>query len=735
MYARIKLRKNSVVVLCIDQGGEMFQKTKLNKRYLSAIGMSLVLLLVNTLGILLGTGVGQITPPTTDTWENHIATPIGDASESNPWLINSAENLAYLIHNIADGTYYIELNSDIDLAKHEWEPIKTTNKNVKVYFDGKGHTISNLKINKPWEYGVGLFSTLSYDYDVDLKFENTIFSNVDIRGRSCGVIIDYSAKGEINNCQILSGSIIADSNAGAFACMVWGTFLNCTNNANVFSRVGGVGGIVSHTNGVYACINTGDVCGGGTATDTSSSNGQVGGIAAYCRDMNNCINTGNVTSFGKAVVGGLVGTGCATNSGFYGEINLRSEPKNVGSIVGVSMGTSENCFGVATINFEPDVVADLSVVSKFGGDRDSILNCYSYSKVYTSDKKTQEYRKYKGDNFSGFAYHKNINGGYPFPKTLFAVGQFIDSDVLGYLEDYEFNNLVSPEIKNDGAHYYVELGQYPQEYVGYVFNPTLEDAYTKYITGSDRDILKPAGGYTVGNGTNGTIMYNAYKYTNGKTYVRVPSAIVYGDAYEMYSHVTAVAGETYWFKVEPIKWWVLNYSEVQNGANPIVVSEKALTANVAWNKSTSEGNLWSNKSNMRSWLNSKFYDDAFKGGYKEFIEVTNLKNNTQSNSSDGSGTDTKDNVWLLSYDEVNGKYFSTAADRYCTPTDFALVNNCYMVKVSVSGVYRQNCVYFLRTALVNYPNDVRTVNDQGSLSNAMVNNVVRAVRPAMTLML
>lgn len=108
--------------------------------------MSLILLIINELGNLLGAGVTKIIPPITDAWENHINAPLGDASESNPWVINSAENLAYLINNMSDGTYYIELNSDINLAGYNWTPIKTKNKNIRLFFNGKKYTISNMTI-------------------------------------------------------------------------------------------------------------------------------------------------------------------------------------------------------------------------------------------------------------------------------------------------------------------------------------------------------------------------------------------------------------------------------------------------------------------------------------------------------------------------------------------------------------------------------------------------------------
>lgn len=67
-------------------------------------------------------------------------------------------------------------------------------------------------------------------------------------------------------------------------------------------------------------------------------------------------------------------------------------------------------------------------------------NCYSYTHVYAKNE-TKEYRKYVGNDFSEMAYNKNINGGYPFPKSLFSIGQYIENNVLNYLQDYGFDNI------------------------------------------------------------------------------------------------------------------------------------------------------------------------------------------------------------------------------------------------------------------------------------------------------
>ena len=413
----------------------MFQKTKFLKNYIIAVGMSLVMLMASAFGLLIETKVGQITPPlATDTWEDYAVKPSGSATEADPWKINTASELAYLINNIGDGTYYIELNSNIDLAGHEWTPIKSIKKNAKINFDGKDHTISNLTIDTVEENKkASFFEEISYNYDASLHFSNTIFNNVNINGpASVGTIVGYAINTTIINVIIQSGSIKGNSYVGGIGGMLWGSCNDCVNNARIYSKEGSAGGIVGHGNTQHRCINTGTVIGGNA----------VGGIVGY-GEAEDCFSSGTVrTSYNNCVIGGVVGYGTAINSGFDGTIECNYLPDYLGSIAGNGGETDEikNSFGVAEIHLDYEN-ADTAIVNKFGAIvSNNLNNSYSYSKVFALGKSSEEYRKYKGTDFSAFAYHKNINGGFPFHKTLFAVGQFLSGDVLAYLQQFGFSS-------------------------------------------------------------------------------------------------------------------------------------------------------------------------------------------------------------------------------------------------------------------------------------------------------
>ena len=68
---------------------------------------------------------------------------------------------------------------------------------------------------------------------------------------------------------------------------------------------------------------------------------------------------------------------------------------------------------------------------------------------------------------------------------------------------------------------------------------------------------------------------------------------------------------------------------------------------------------------LREWMNTWFYDEAFSDEEKKRIRTTKLKNEDNSYGTPG-GNDTEDNVFSLSYAELN-QYFSTGTDENGDP--------------------------------------------------------------------
>lgn len=117
-------------------------------------------------------GYQEITDPTP--WTGEVATAFagGSGTEADPYLIETAEQLAYLAESVKNGTtysdQYISLTSDIDLggiqatdgtwSGQQWTPIgRTWDEAFQGNFDGGNYKIKNIYINTEEEDYIGLF--------------------------------------------------------------------------------------------------------------------------------------------------------------------------------------------------------------------------------------------------------------------------------------------------------------------------------------------------------------------------------------------------------------------------------------------------------------------------------------------------------------------------------------------------------------------------------------------------
>ena len=274
--------------------------------------------------------------------------------------------------------------------------------------------------------------------------------------------------------------------------------------------------------------------------------------------------------------------------------------------------------------------------------------------------------------------------------------------------------------------HYVEFGSYPQTYVGDSMNSTLESWYNS----SSPANLKT---YTTRENTSyNSGVYTSHMYTDGNIYARGYS---YRYSYYTYSTGDGVPanGAVVWFKVEPIRWLVLNYEEYMAGTETELelMSELMLTGNIYFNPSESDGNSWSD-SYIREWMNGTFYNSAFAASEQEMIATSTVLNNVTGIDSDGTGPTTYDKIYLRSYYEMSSGLFSTGtknqdyARRMCSPTDFALSNCAYM-----NTSYRGTSWYWLRSA-GTFASAAYLVNFIGNVIDTYsVNVTYSGVRPAL----
>ena len=156
---------------------------------------------------------------------------------------------------------------------------------------------------------------------------------------------------------------------------------------------------------------------------------------------------------------------------------------------------------------------------------------------------------------------------------------------------------------------------------------------------------------------------------------------------------------------KPIEWYVLK----EENFGKLLFSRLALfSLNLGWNGTFG---TWRDSS-LRFYLNRGFYNKAFTENEKKIIINSFLK--------DPEGT--KDNVFLLSYEEANT--LMTQAERKCgngtNCNGHSCSSNCYQY----SGVHG-TCVY-LRTPHNTY--SMQSIQPDGSIG---YDNDWKSIRPAM----
>lgn len=218
----------------------------------------------------------------------------GRGTQEDPYRIETAEQLAK-IKDYRDKAFI--LASDIDLSSYgNWDPIGTFNmasddpekseaaESSLAFvgrFDGDGHTISNLTVNRPESVGVGLFGFVMGDA-ASPSIRNLTVRNADVKGACMVGGVVGVINGRITGIELTGVNKVEGYRIGAVGGIVgmgYGAIENCSANASVTSNGKNMQGL-------------GLICGGGKWLTVRA-----------------CTAAGNVTAkgFGAFSIGGLVG--------------------------------------------------------------------------------------------------------------------------------------------------------------------------------------------------------------------------------------------------------------------------------------------------------------------------------------------------------------------------------------------------------------------------------------------
>ena len=272
----------------------------------------------------------------------------GDGS----YTVTSAEglkNIAKLVNEEGKTDINITLDKNIDLTGIDWTPIGTESQPYTGNFEGGGHTITGLKIDKSGTDYVGLIGCLGSGG----KVQNVTLTNISVSGANCVGGIAGQNDGTVENCSV-NGTVtgkgftdtggIAGSNYGTISgCSAEGTVMGSVNVGGIAGGsylgviidgchstaavsgslcVGGVLGNLGNNSFLMACYSTGNV------TVTSTDGSFVGGVVGINSQgtVTGCYHaTGEITSLGGGRIGGIVGENyIGTVAACYWDSNLSS---------------------------------------------------------------------------------------------------------------------------------------------------------------------------------------------------------------------------------------------------------------------------------------------------------------------------------------------------------------------------------------------------------------------------
>ncbi len=271
------------------------------------------------------------TPPTPqvqidDVWDGQMTEVSNE--ENGVILIETAEELAGFANAVNSGNNYkgktVKLIKNLDLKNIAWEPIGNSTNKFQGVFDGDGHTICNLNVEKTGINYVGLFG-----YTTEGEVKNVKVFNATIKGRlGVGVVSGCPYTTKYTNITV-EGLVKVEGMSYVGGVLGRNAYANLTNitvnvtdssyvKAHSIEKVEGVdvayrtyaGGVVGfmgegghEVNNVHSNI---DVL--GSTLDV----GGIAGIAHYENKFINCSSSGDVKIYSadkeeNLEIGGIAG--------------------------------------------------------------------------------------------------------------------------------------------------------------------------------------------------------------------------------------------------------------------------------------------------------------------------------------------------------------------------------------------------------------------------------------------
>ena len=440
----------------------------------------------------------------------------GAGTESDPYLIESADHLAFLAYVVNKGYntegMYFRLTTDIDLNGSEdlpWLPIGLGNRwfsedgcdrivnysfiyddafpYFRGHFDGGNHSVSNIYVEG--EKNAGLFGAVrSMSYDT-VVIENVLVVSGTIAGSTCGGIVanGRSAKLVISHCWN-GATINGSSDVGGIVGNGVTQVIDCYNVGNVTGMdAGGIVGNSSSNILVEGCYNSGDIEG----VEGEAVGGLVGYGIGIGMTINNSYNTGAVSALGGDS-GGLAGfaRNCTiTNSYNAGEV---SNTNHLGCLIGTTVGslTVENAHYLNTCD-QSEIGESQSEAFMRSQAFVDLLNSQNPEPVWTLDE-------------------NNLNDGFPiFAKNILSVEVTVSPAECGEITGagvYAFGSTATVTVTPNTDYqfsYWSKNGEVVSEDLSYSFVVTEDCQLKAQLSGNGVNEVAAAGLKIYPNPTQG----------------------------------------------------------------------------------------------------------------------------------------------------------------------------------------------------------------------------------------
>ena len=244
-----------------------------------------------------------------------------------------------------------------------WEPIGPNA--FQAVFEGNGHTIANLFIDRSTESDVGLFSEVGEFGEI----HNVGLVAVEVTAKDyVGGLVGDGEEGRVGQSYV-TGSVSGDDVVGGLAGSL-GTVFSSYAAVRVSGTGDGIGGLAGAADIIVVSYATGRVTGGGmhlaAGADCESVGGVGGLVGNVCGAVAASYATGPVS--GTAAVGGLAGTGSARFLSSFWDTETS----------GIRVG-----FGADDLNDNGVVDASESpMIGVAGRDSSALQSPTSYSGIY-----------------------------------------------------------------------------------------------------------------------------------------------------------------------------------------------------------------------------------------------------------------------------------------------------------------------------------------------------------------